>query len=138
MIHPLPRRRRHCSTCLLALAVAPVVAAIASPARAQSAPQPARLPFASPRVTAFPLNAPPINGFVARVAFGLTDKQLPNDETFSAFASTTVTGNTMPRFNPAYYSIATFDSGSQSHIVTQADAAIFNFTSAGREGNYQS
>ena len=122
---------------LLGLAAAPVVAALATPAGAQ-ATQPSRMPFASPRVTAFPLNAPPINGFVARVAFGLTDKQLPNDETFSAFPSTTLTGNTMPRFNPAYYSIATFDSGSQSHIVTQADAAIFNFTSAGREGNYQS
>src|SRR5205823_425524 len=85
--------------------------------------------------TALPLNSPPINGFVPQVVFGLTTEQDKNDLTFSAVTSNTPGGFTMPKNSPPYYSVAIFDSGSSSHIISYPDTQIFNFPSATRDGD---
>lgn len=78
----------------------------------------------------------PLSGFVPQMVFGLTDAQDPNDTTFSAVASSSPVGNALPTSGTPYYSIATFDTGSEFDMVDAADASIFNLDAAGRAGGY--
>jgi len=117
---------------------------------AQQAPPPAVLPqlgYSSlstvrlgpinASITAFPLNSPPINGFVPQVVFGLTNQQAPNDEEFKAHPSSSPGGTSLPSGGAPQYFVATFDTGSQSHLVSYNDAAAFNLAGANRAGNYE-
>jgi hypothetical protein len=78
-----------------------------------------------PRITALPLNAPPINGFVPRVVFGLTSEQDPNTEDFAAIPSSNPLGSKYPVLGGPKYFVATFDTGSSSHIISYTDAQTF-------------
>src|SRR6266496_2233988 len=128
------------TTACLAAAIAPIVASIGF-ARAQSIEYTAlsqiRFPLATPRVTAFPITSPPINGFVPQMVFGLTNEQDPNDELFSAHVSSSPAGTTLPSGGAPKYFTATLDTGSQSHIITEATYNAFNIDGAGRAGNFQ-
>lgn len=105
--------------------------------------QPNAVHFTNP-LTAYPLNAPPINGFVPQVVFALTDQQDKNDVTFASKAYTlpasgswTPTGTYIPSPNPSpTYFVATFDTGSQSHIISYSDSLLVDFENANRGGSY--
>lgn len=85
-------------------------------------------------VATFTSDSPPINGFVPRVVFGLTDQQARSDYTFAAHPSTTPGGGTLPLYNTPAYFVATFDTGAQSHIISYDDSLVFNLDSAWRTG----
>jgi hypothetical protein len=93
------------------------------------------LPNTGHGLTSLPLNAPPINGFVPQVVFGLTDEQAPNDFNFASHKSSSPGGNTLPFGGPQYFTTAVFDTGSQSHLISYADTQLFNFDSADRTGD---
>jgi len=125
---------------VIGLAAVPVVSIICQVphvAVAQQAPPPAVLPqlgYSSlstvrlgpinASITAFPLNSPPINGFVPQVVFGLTNQQAPNDEEFKAHPSSSPGGTSLPSGGAPQYFVATFDTGSQSHLVSYNDARV--------------
>jgi hypothetical protein len=99
-------------------------------------------PFASPpaeikplsdgTVTSYPFQSPPINGFQPFVVYGLTNEQDHNS--FYSPQSDSPGGTTVP--NPAKYFVATLDSGSQSHILSYADAQAINLDASGLGGTY--
>src|SRR3954471_6720607 len=89
-----------------------------------------------------PLNAPPINGFNPQVVFGLTDEQDKNDTTFESRpssnpASAYAGAATLPVGGTPKYFVATFDTGSQAHLITYNNALAFDIDGANRTGNYQ-
>jgi hypothetical protein len=111
----------------------PVIAA--APARAQ---EPSRTLAPISRITALPLDAPPVNGFVPRVVFGLTTEQDPNDFTFEAHPSSTPGPTKFPTFGSPQYFVATFDTGAQSHILSDAAATALHLAGPpSREGAYE-
>ncbi|HZZ43493.1 MAG TPA: aspartyl protease family protein [Tepidisphaeraceae bacterium] len=81
------------------------------------------------------VDSPPLNGYVPQVVFGLTDQQDKNTEDFAAIPSSSPGGNTLPKGAPVQYQIATFDTGSQSHIINDDAVQAFNFNSSGRVGD---
>ncbi len=115
---------------LLILAVLPVAAA-ASGAAAQTP----GIPLESlgqieniTRTTVLPLDSPPINGFVPQVVFGLSSEQdTQGTYLFSAVPSYTGTGVPLIPSASAHYSIATFDTGSDSHVIRYDELAPFDF-----------
>jgi hypothetical protein len=89
-----------------------------------------------------PLNAPPINGFQPQVVYGLTDEQDRDDELFASRPSSNPGGAypgaaTLPVFGTPKYFVATFDTGSQAHLITYDNALAFDIDGANRTGNYQ-
>ena len=128
---------------MLALAVVPVIAIATSHSPAQAADESAEpvVTLASlgnvqvtavntqRSITALPLQSPPVNGFQPFVVFGLTDE---NENDFFSFPSDMPGGTPVP--NPARYFIGTLDSGSSTHIISDADAQIINLFAAGLEG----
>src|SRR5688572_29434486 len=104
---------------MLVAAIAPVIASSIA-----SAATPERLLAPGPVITALPLNAPPINGFIPRVVFGLTSEQDPNTEDFAAIPSSNPLGTKYPNGAPKYF-VATFDTGASSHIISYDDAQQF-------------
>lgn len=82
-------------------------------------------------ITAFPLNSPPVSGFIPQLIFGVTDQW--NNATYQATASSIPGGNRLPLGSPKYF-IATFDTGAQSHIIGYQDAQTLDLFSANRGG----
>ncbi|MBC8106512.1 MAG: retropepsin-like domain-containing protein [Anaerolineae bacterium] len=101
-----------------------------NPAAAAAANDPSSRTF-----TMLPLNAPPINGFQPNVVLGLTDQQDPDDFNFTTKIGSSPGGNTLPRFAPPRYSVGIFDTGSQAHYITLADAQGFDIEGANRMGS---
>jgi hypothetical protein len=150
-----PRSR---AAILIAAAAALPVALHATHALAASAPAPARSPAApsllslhnvrvssivrpQPLLTAFPLQSPPINGFVPTVIVGLTDEQDPDDISFSSQPSsgdgaTTPGGNPLPVGSPQRYFTATFDSGASTHLLSWQMWDALDLEGANRAGGY--
>jgi hypothetical protein len=132
---------------ILLVAVAPVAgAALSSVAGAQTPPRLPLVPLdysslsnvrvnalSGSRITAMPLSSPPINGFVPRLVFGLTDEDNPDNELFAAEVASYTAGSPPPGAvrlpgGSGTYRIATFDTGSQAHIISLGDAPAFNFS----------
>src|SRR3954470_13536306 len=89
-----------------------------------------------------PLNAPPINGFNPQVVFGLTDEQDKNDTTFESRPSSNPGSGdagaaALPVGGAPKCFVATFDAGSQAHLITYNTALAFDIDGANRTGNYQ-
>jgi hypothetical protein len=133
------------SRSILALTVTPLIGTLATGVLAQQPPPPVLTSLdysalSSVRVgavTALPLNSPPINGFVPQVVFGLTTQQAPNDFEFKAHMSSSPGGTALPSGGPTLYRVATFDTGSQSHLVSYDDAQLFAINAANRGGAYE-
>jgi autotransporter-associated beta strand protein len=77
----------------------------------------------------------PINGFTPQVVFGLTDEQNHSDsvEGFGV-KSAAPGGDTLPIGGSPQYFVATLDSGSQAHIITDAAAQAYQLDAAGLIG----
>ena len=88
----------------------------------------------TPRITVLPVDSPPVNGFTPQVAYGLTDRQFPNDETFTSHMSSAPEGNVLAKGGTPYYSTAVFDTGSQSHLIDFTDAGTMGFNIDGTSG----
>src|SRR4051812_13284813 len=100
------------------LAVAPVVCALQANLSRAAAPAPvidlaALADVGRVQITVFdaiPINPPPVNGFIPRVIYTLTDEQVANDFTFATYASNSPGGNYLNGGTP-YYASAIFDTG---------------------------
>ena len=96
------------------------------------------LPHQTQTITALPLNAPPINGFIPTVVVGLTDEHDRNDFNGTSDPSSTPGGNSLPVNGTPWYSLATLDTGSQSHIISINDPFYNYIDQANRTGDSQS
>src|SRR5690242_5588640 len=93
-------------------------------------------------LSVLPLNAPPINGFNPQMVYGLSNEEDKNDTTFEARPSSTPGANyigaaTLPIGQSPKYFVATFDTGSQAHLITYDNSLAFDLAGANRTGNYQ-
>src|SRR5256714_14316648 len=70
------------------------------------------VPQLAGRISALPIDAPPINGFIPQVVVGLTDqRQFSSDIVGYGVHSNGPGGSTLPVSGPPHYLIATLDSG---------------------------
>ncbi len=88
-----------------------------------------------PGVTVLPLNSPPIAGFIPQVVFGLTADQSGDDFDWYSHEYAPVFDTTLPSPASPKYLVATFDTGSQSHIITVSADAAFGLADANLEGD---
>jgi hypothetical protein len=127
---------------ILCLSVAPI-AALAGSALAQTA----AFDLSSlshigpitygPTIFAYPLNSPPLEGFVPQLVYQITDEHSPDDFSFEAHPSTTPGGYILPDNINVHYATAVLDSGASAHIVRWQDADLFDFGgAANRLGAY--
>jgi hypothetical protein len=84
-----------------------------------------------PAVTAYPLNSPPIGGFTPQVVITLTDEWDLNE--YYALPSSTPGGSRLPIGAPKYL-VATYDTGSQTHLLHYTDIQAMDLPGANREG----
>jgi hypothetical protein len=97
----------------------------------------ARITAANPVITAYPLTGPPVSGFIPRVVFGLTDEQTNDDLDWSSYIGAPGFNTTLPSAESPKYLMATYDTGSQSHILTVASADAFGIAAHNLEGQFE-
>jgi len=88
-------------------------------------------------VTVLPLNSPPVAGFIPQVVFGLTPEISSEDFDWYAHEGAPGFNTSLPLSGSPKYFVATYDTGSQTHILTAATAAAFDLAGAGLEGSYE-
>lgn len=87
-----------------------------------------------PSITAYPLNAPPIGGFIPRVVFGLTNEHSSEDFDWYTYSSSLPFNTTLPTPATPRYLVATFDTGAQLHLINNSAALAFDLAGNNMEG----
>ncbi len=96
--------------------------------------------------TAPAVDSPPVNGFVPQVVMGMTNQDDPNNLLFATDEATITAGAVpqddvgsnrqwLPSTAGVKYTVATFDTGSQSYIVGFNDVNTFGLTDDFQSGN---